>query len=367
MSVPLLDLRAQYREIGAELETAVLEVLRSGKYIKGDKMVEMEQALAKYCRTSFVISCASGTDALLLGMMALGIGPGDEVVTTPYTFFATAGSISRLGAKPVFVDIEPKTYNIDPAMIGAAITEKTRAVIPVHLYGQCAEMNPILELATKRNLAVIEDAAQAIGAIYRGRKAGSMGKMGCFSFFPSKNLGACGDGGFIATDDEKLAELLIVLREHGAKPKYYHSLIGINSRMDALQAAVILVKLPFLERWHQARRKNAAYYNQALADLPIVLPFVREGDLSIFNQFVIRCSRRDELKKFLQGKGIGTEIYYPVPLHLQKCYAHLGHRPGDFPRAEAAALETLALPIYPQLEASQRDEVVSAIREFYAG
>ncbi len=365
MSVPLLDLAAQYREVGEEMETAVLEVLRSGRYIKGEKMVAMERALAEYCGVEHAVACASGTDALLLALMALDVGPGDEVITTPYTFFATAGSISRLGAKPVFVDIEPATYNIDPGQVAGAVTERTRAIIPVHLYGQCAEMEPILELAARKNLAVIEDAAQAVGAVSREKKAGSMGVMGCFSFFPSKNLGACGDGGFITTGRDDLAELLTVLREHGAQPKYYHRLVGINSRMDALQAAVILVKLPHLERWHRGRRKNAAYYSRALEGLPLALPLVREGNQSVFNQYVIRTPRRDELKEYLTKKGIGTEIYYPVPLHLQQCYERLGYRRGDFPESESAALQTLALPIYPQLSEEQLDEVAGAIREFF--
>ena len=365
MSVPLLDLKAQYAEIKDELEPAVLEVLRSGAYIKGPKLLKLEEELARYCGAKHAVGCASGSDALLLALMALGVGPGDEVITTPYTFFATAGSISRLGARPVFVDIDPKTYNIDPEKIPPAITRQTRAIIPVHLFGQCADMDRILEIAGVK-IPVIEDAAQAIGATYRGKKAGTMGIFGCFSFFPSKNLGGAGDGGFITTDDPALAERLAVLREHGSKPKYYHSVIGINSRLDALQAAIVLVKLPHLEKWHQGRRRNAAFYTGAFAGLPLATPFVREDCLSIYNQYVVRTPRRDALRGHLAKKGIGNEVYYPVPLHLQKCYASLGQKAGAFPHSETAANETAALPIYSQLTEAQLSEVVAAVREFFA-
>lgn len=364
MSVPLLDLKAQYAEIKDELEPAVLEVLRSGGYIKGPKMIKLEEELARYCGAKHAVSCASGTDALLLALMALGVGPGDEVITSPYTFFATGGSISRLGARPVFVDIDPKTYNLDPAQVAGAIGRRTRAVIPVHLFGQCADMDPILAAAKK--IPVVEDAAQAIGATYKGRKAGTMGLFGCFSFFPSKNLGGAGDGGFITTNDPALAERLAILREHGSKPKYYHSVIGINSRLDALQAAIVLVKLPHLEKWHQGRRRNAAFYTRALSGLPVVPPFIREDCQSIFNQYVIRAPRRDALREHLAKRGIGNEVYYPVPLHLQKCYAFLGQASGSFPQAEAAARETVALPVYPQLSEAQLNEVVAAVQEFFA-
>lgn len=365
MSVPLLDLPVQYREIQPELEREVLDILRSGRYIKGPKVEKLEEELARYCEVEHAIGCASGTDAILLALMALEVGPGDEVITTPYTFFATGGCISRLGARPVFVDIDPVTYNIDPAHIEGALTEKTAAIIPVHLYGQCVDMDPILELAREHSIPVIEDAAQAIGATYRGRKAGSMGTIGCFSFFPSKNLGACGDGGLMTTNDGSLAERLSILREHGASPKYYHRVIGINSRLDALQAAIILVKLPHLEKWHRGRRKNAAFYDEHLSGLPLTLPRVSRDCVSIFNQYVIRAPRRDDLREHLKTCGIGNEIYYPVPLHLQECYRDLGYREGDLPEAERAARETVALPIYPQLTDDQLLEVVSSIKEFY--
>ncbi len=365
MSVPLLDLPAQYKEIEIELENEVLEIMRSGRYIKGPKVVKLEEELANYCEVKHAIGCASGTDAILLALMALGVGPGDEVITTPYTFFATGGSISRLGARPVFVDIDPETYNIDPAGIEAGITDKTKAIIPVHLYGQCADMDPILELADRKNIPVIEDAAQAIGARYKGRPAGSMGAIGCFSFFPSKNLGCCGDAGFMTTNDAELAGDLTILREHGAKPKYYHKVIGINSRLDALQAGIILVKLPHLDRWHEGRRKNAAFYDEHLAGLPLVLPRIADDCISVYNQYVIRTDRRDGLREHLTELGIGNEIYYPVPLHLQECYRDLGYREGDMPEAEKAARETAAIPIYPQLTDEQLMEVVSGIKSFF--
>lgn len=365
MSVPLLDLNAQYREIATSLEREVTDVLRSGRYIKGPRVEKLEEELADYCDCRKAVGCASGSDALLLALMVLDVGPGDEVITTPYSFFATAGSIARLGARPVFVDIEPKTCNIDPDLIGAALTGKSRAILPVHLYGQCADMEPILKLAEEKSIPVIEDAAQAIGAFYKGKKAGSLGTVGCFSFFPSKNLGGAGDGGFMTTNDESLAEQLVILREHGAKPKYYHSVIGINSRLDAIQAAVLSVKLPHLEKWHEGRRRNAGYYNQKLSDLPLILPYVRDDCVSVFNQYVIRTTRRDDLREHLKTREIGNEIYYPVPLHLQECFADLGYREGDFPEAEKAARETLAIPIYPQLNEEQLNEVVTAIREFF--
>ncbi|MFH1037600.1 MAG: DegT/DnrJ/EryC1/StrS family aminotransferase [PVC group bacterium] len=365
MTVPLLDLPAQYREIGDELEKEVIGILRSGRYIKGPKMETMEKELAAYCGSPRAVACASGTDAILLALMALGIGPGDEVITTPYTFFATGGCISRSGARPVFADIDPVTYNIDPVRVEEALTENTAAIIPVHLYGQCAEMDQILELGRRKKVPVIEDAAQAIGALYRGRKAGSLGTIGCFSFFPSKNLGACGDGGFMTTADPALADRLTILREHGARPKYYHRVIGINSRMDALQAGIILVKLPRLEKWHQGRRENAAFYSERLQGLPLTLPRVRDDCVSVFNQYVIRTPKRDGLRAHLQARGIGNEIYYPVPLHLQECYRDLGYREGDFPEAEKAARETLAIPIYPQLTEEQLGEVVAAIKDFF--
>lgn len=369
--VPLLDLKAQFASIRQEVVSAVMQVLESQQFILGPVVEECERRIAEYCGCEFAVGVSSGTDALLLALMAERIGPGDEVITTPYTFFATAGSIARVGAKPVFVDILPDTYNIDPAQIEAKITPRTKAIIPVHLYGQCADMDPILQVAEKHGLTVIEDAAQAIGAEYRGRRAGSMGKYGCFSFFPSKNLGCAGDGGMVTCRDAETAELLRVLRVHGSKPKYYHSLIGGNFRFDAIQAAVVNAKLPYLDLWSQMRQANAMRYRRLfaeaglLADGRIRLPDEAPERRHIYNQFVIRAERRDQLIVFLRDRRIGAEIYYPVPLHLQECFAYLGHRPGEFPQSESAARETLALPIYPELSDAQAETVVEAIRGFY--
>jgi len=371
MTVPLLDLKAQYATIKDQILPAVHAVFESQYFILGPVVEECERAIADYCRCPDAVSVSSGTDALLIALMAEGIGPGDEVITTPYTFFATAGSIARIGAKPVFVDICPNSYNIDPTQIADKITTRTKAVLPVHLYGQCAEMDPILEIADRHGIAVIEDAAQAIGAEYKGRRAGAMGRYGCFSFFPSKNLGGAGDGGLVTTRDASLAERLRVLRMHGSKPKYYHSLIGGNFRFDALQAAVINVKLRHLDNWTAGRQANAARYRRLFeaaglaADDIVQLPCEEQNRRHVYNQFVIRASRRDELLGYLKNHGVGSEIYYPVPLHLQQCFAELGYRAGDFPASEAAANETLALPIYPELSEQQAKYVVDCIQAFY--
>lgn len=369
--VPLLDLKAQFASIRGDIVSAVTAVLESQQFILGPVVSECEKRIAEYCGCAFGVGVSSGTDALLLALMAERIGPGDEVITTPYTFFATAGSIARVGAKPVFVDILPDTFNIDPSQIEAKITAATKAIIPVHLYGQCADMDAINDIACRNSLVVIEDAAQAIGAEYRGRRAGSMGKYGCFSFFPSKNLGCAGDGGMVTCCDGETAELLQVLRVHGSKPKYYHSLIGGNFRFDAIQAAVINAKLPHLDRWSQMRQANAARYRRLFEEAGLVgegrvqLPFEAPQHRHIYNQFVLRAARRDELVAYLRTRSIGVEIYYPVPLHLQECFAYLGHQPGDLPVSEAAARETLALPIYPELTDAQAESVVEAIRCFY--
>ena len=336
MQVPLLDLRAQYRTIQTEVEAAVLEVLRSGQYILGPKVEECERAVAGYCRCAHAVGVSSGSDALLVCLMAENIGPGDKVITTPYTFFATAGSIARVGATPVFADIDAKTYNIDPSLIGERITPRTKAIMPVHLFGQCADMDPILEIARRHNLVVIEDAAQALGAEYQGRRAGSMGHYGCFSFFPSKNLGCAGDGGMVVTQDPVRAEKLRILRAHGSKPKYHHKLIGGNFRLDPLQAAVVSAKLPHLDGWIACRRANADRYRQLFLEsglveddllrLPSTLPQCRH----IYNQFVVRTPRQDQLQAHLKERGIATEVYYPVPMHFQECFASLGHKAGSF-------------------------------------
>jgi dTDP-4-amino-4,6-dideoxygalactose transaminase len=371
MAVPLLDLNAQYAGIGDQIEAAVLGVLRSQGFILGPVVDAFEAACAPYCGTPHALGVSSGTDALLLALMALGIGPGDEVVTTPFSFFATAGCIHRAGAKPVFVDIEPGTFNMDPSLVERAITPRTRAIMPVHLFGQCADMDPILEVSARHDLAVIEDAAQAIGSEYRGRRAGSMGDVGCFSFFPSKNLGGAGDGGLVTCRDADLADRMAKMRNHGARPKYFHALVGGNFRLDAIQAAVLGVKLPHLDSWTAARQGNAAAYRELLAEPAgngrLGLPVEAAGRRHIWNQFTVRVpgGRRDALQAFLKARGIGTEVYYPRPLHLQECFSYLGHFAGDFPQAEKAADEALSIPVYPELGHEDLDEVASGIRAFF--
>ncbi|APF18398.1 DegT/DnrJ/EryC1/StrS aminotransferase [Caldithrix abyssi DSM 13497] len=370
MQVPLLDLKAQYRTIKHEIDPVVQEVIESQYFILGPKVAEFEEAVANYCQANYALGVSSGTDALLIALMAIDIQPGDEVITTTYSFFATAGSIARLHAKPVFVDIDPQTFNIDPAKIEDKITEKTRAIIPVHLYGQMADMDPIMEIARKHNLYVIEDAAQAIGSEYvDGRRAGSIGHIGCFSFFPSKNLGGFGDGGLVTTNDEKLYEKLKYLRNHGAHPKYYHKMIGGNFRLDALQAAVLNVKLKHLDEWTAGRQKNADFYDQGIEQRALqkyVTPPVRkEGYRHIFNQYILRAQKRDELVQYLKEHQIGCEIYYPVTFNNQECFKYLGYGKGDFPLAEKAADETLAIPIYPELTDDQKNYVLDTILNFY--
>jgi dTDP-4-amino-4,6-dideoxygalactose transaminase len=373
VTVPVLDLRAQYQTIRDEIEPVVHALFESQMFVLGPEVAELEVELARLCGVARGIGCASGTDALLLPLMAIGIGLGDEVITTPYSFFATAGSIWRTGAKPVFVDIEPDTYNIDPKQIEAAITPRTRAIIPVHLYGQMADMGPINSIAGKHDLFVLEDAAQAIGARYYEHPSGSLGHVGALSFYPSKNLGGFGDGGMMVTSDAGLARSLQRLRVHGMEPKYHHHEVGFNSRLDALQAAVLRVKLRHLDAWTNKRREAAIRYEN-LFDLhrltdTIGLPREREGFYHVFNQFVIRVPAlvRDLLRDHLAARQIGTEIYYPIPLHLQTCFSPLGHKSGDFPRSEAAANETIALPIYPELSEEQQSFVVTSIGQFLDG
>ena len=365
MQVPLLDLKAQYATLKNDILREIGEVLDSQICIGGPKVAKFEQAVAATCDCQYAVGCSSGTDAILNVLMSLEIGPGDEVITSPFTFFATAGCIARAGARPVFVDIDPVTYNIEPAGIEAAITGKTRAIMPVHLYGQVADMDPIMTIAKKHDLRVIEDAAQAISATYKSRKAGSFGKAGCFSFFPSKNLGAIGDAGCVVTNDEDLYQRLLQMRNHGAEPKYYHARIGGNFRLDPIQAAALLVKLPHLDGWSAARRANADYYNRRFADTPVRTPRISPDCVSIFNQYVIRVPRRDALREHLLEQQIGCEIYYPVPLHLQECFSYLGYQSGDFPIAEQAASEVLALPIYPELGEKARAAVAGTILAFY--
>jgi dTDP-4-amino-4,6-dideoxygalactose transaminase len=365
MTVKLLDLVPQYESIKEEIRAAMDEVLSSQQFILGPKVEEFEAAVARSCGVAHAIGVASGSDAILLALTALGIGTNDEVVTTPYTFFSTVSSITRLGARPVFADIDPRTYNIDPDRVAAAITRRTKAVLVVHLFGQAAEMDPIMAAGRERGIPVVEDACQSIGALYRGKTVGAIGVAGCFSFFPTKNLGGFGDGGMVVTNDGALAEKIRILRVHGSRVKYHHDVVGINSRLDALQAAVLIVKMRHLHRWHEGRRANAAYYDGALSGIEgITVPHVEPHNRSVYNQYVIKARRRDELRAFLARAGISTEIYYPVPLHLQECFSFLGGAAGGFPNAESAARETLALPVYPELTRPQQDYVVAQVRRF---
>jgi dTDP-4-amino-4,6-dideoxygalactose transaminase len=376
MNVPLLDLKAQYNSIKADIDSAIADVLESQHFILGPKVDQCEKAIARYSGCTYGVGVTSGSDALLACLMAEDIGPGDEVITTPFTFFATVGAIARVGATPVFVDIDPRTYNLDVSQIASRVTARTRAIIPVHLYGQLADMDAVMDIAGRHGLVVIEDAAQAIGAEHGGRRAGSIGHYGCVSFFPSKNLGAFGDGGMIVTSDAARAEKLACLRSHGSKPKYYHRIVGGNFRLDALQAAVVSAKLPYLDQWTMARQRNAKRYDELFTRTgittmpggrgPLVLP-ATVTDRHIFNQYVIRVPYRDELKAALQAKGIGTEIYYPVPMHLQECFAYLGHRTGAFPESERAAKETLAIPVHPEISNAQAEYVVACVHEFFVG
>ncbi len=365
----MLDLKAQYAQIKTEVEAALARVVASTHFINGPDVEALEEEVARYSQARYGIGVSSGSDALLVCLMALGVGPGDEVITTPYTFFATVGAIARLGATPVFVDIDPVTFNIDPAGIAAKVTPRTRAIIPVHLYGQCADMDPILAVAQKHGLAVIEDAAQAIGSEYRGRRAGSMGTAGCFSFFPSKNLGCLGDGGAVVTNDPALADKIKLLRGHGSHPKYYHKVVGGNFRLDTIHAAVLRVKLKYLDGWTAARQQGAAYYTAQLTRHGLtgglaVLPKVAQSR-HIFNQYVVRFEDRDGVRDALKKEKISTEVYYPLPMHLQECFAYLGHRAGEFPESEKAALQTLALPMYPEMSTAQRDRVVRGVVGHY--
>jgi dTDP-4-amino-4,6-dideoxygalactose transaminase len=384
-NVPLLDLKAQYAQIRAEVMPIIEEVCASQRFILGEHVLALEAEVAAYCASAAGVGVSSGTDALLLALMALGVGAGDEIITTPFTFFATAGTIARLGARPVFCDIDPVSFNLSPQAVSDFIDQHCRVqgsqllnratggrikgLMPVHLYGQSADMDPLMAVAKQYNLKVIEDAAQAIGTEYQGRRVGSIGDIGCFSFFPSKNLGAFGDAGLCTTNDAELAESMRVLRVHGGKPKYFHAVIGGNFRIDELQAAVLRVKLKYLDGWTAARQRNAAYYTAAFAAANgakhLITPQATVKGRHIFNQYVVRVQNRDALKDHLTAQGIGTEIYYPVPLHLQKCFSYLKHAPGDFPQSERAAAETLALPIYPELTQTQLDHVVASVAAFY--
>ncbi|MBM4124762.1 MAG: DegT/DnrJ/EryC1/StrS family aminotransferase [Nitrospira sp.] len=370
MQVPLLDLKAQFRDIRREVMAAIEAVCDEQGFVLGPRVVELEKALAAYVGAKHAVGCASGSDALLLSLMALGVGPGDEVITVPFTFFATVSPITRLGAKPVFVDIRPDTFNLDPAQLDQAITPRTKAIIPVHLFGQCAEMETINQAAKRKGIMVIEDACQAIGAARNGARAGVLGDSGCFSFFPSKNLGGFGDGGLITTNDATLREALAMLRVHGSKVRYIHDEVGINSRLDALQAAILLVKLKHLDRWTEGRRRNATRYERLFAEAKLLeratLPQTEPGNYHVFNQYTIYAQKRDELKAYLKDKNVGTEIYYPVPMHLQTCFKDLGYRKGAFPVSERASETVLSLPIYAELADEQLAYVVDCIKEFYS-
>ncbi|MEJ2719077.1 MAG: DegT/DnrJ/EryC1/StrS family aminotransferase [Deltaproteobacteria bacterium] len=367
--VPLLDLKSQYQTIKNEVSQSIDRVVENQRFILGPEVEALEKEIAEYCGSKFAVGVSSGTDALLVSLMALGVSPGDEVITTPFTFFATVGAILRVGATPVFADIEPGTFNIDPTKVRHRITPKTKAIIPVHLFGQCADMDPITAIAQEKGIPIIEDAAQAIGARYKGRCAGNLGTLGCFSFFPSKNLGAFGDGGMVTTSDESLADRMRIVRNQGAKPKYYHRMVGGNFRLDAIQAAILRVKLKHLDAWSEKRRANAAFYTRrlheaGLSPAKVVTPTTVQ-QTHVFNQYVIRAKERDGLKEFLKANGVGTEIYYPSPMHLQECLIDRGYKKGDFPVTEMACESALALPIYAELTQSQKEYVVSKIEEYY--
>jgi dTDP-4-amino-4,6-dideoxygalactose transaminase len=370
MKVPLLDLAEQNQRLRPEIEAALGRVLDTNGFILGSEVKALEEELAAYCGTKYAIGCASGSDALLLALMALDVKAGDEVITTPYSFFATVSAITRLGAVPVFVDIDSATYNLDISQIESKLTERTKAIQPVHLYGQCADMAELRSVASKHGIPLVEDAAQAIGAEENGIRAGAMSEVGCFSFYPSKNLGGMGDGGFMTTDDDELAEKLFALRVHGSKERYYHKWVGLNSRLDGFQGAVLRVKLPHLDSWSDARKSNADRYRQLFLDAglseQVVLPFERENVRHIYNQFVVKVpGRRDDLRAFLTENNIGTDIYYPVPLHLQECFEYVGYREGDLPESERASRESLALPIFPELRPDQQEYVVETIAKFF--
>lgn len=369
MKVPLLDLKVQFKEIRTEVLSAIEGVCDDQSFILGQRVADFEEDIARYLGCRYAVGVASGSDALLLSLLALDVKPGDEVITVPFTFFSTASVVSRIHATPVFVDIQADTFNIDPEQIEKKITSRTKAIIPVHLFGQCADMEKILDVANRHGVRVIEDACQAIGAARNGHKAGTLGYTGCFSFFPSKNLGGVGDGGLIATNDEALRELFLALRVHGSRSDYHHDHIGLNSRLDAMEAAVLRVKLQHLNTWNEKRAKNAADYERLFAEAGLLnrvtLPRTVPGNVHVFNQYTIRAKKRDQLMGYLKEQGIGHKMYYPVPLHLQECFQPLGYQKGDLPVSERMATEVLSLPIYPELSETQRELVVSTIRDFY--
>lgn len=369
MKIPMLDLSEQYSTIKNEVLTKLDEVMSSSQFILGGNVRQVEEEISKRSNAKHGIGVGNGSDAIHIALQAAGVGEGDEVITTSFTFFATAGAIARANAKPVFVDIDPVTFNIDPAKIEAVITDKTKAIIPVHLYGQMADMDPIMEIAKKHNLHVVEDAAQAIGATYKGKQVGEMSSAATYSFFPTKNLGAYGDGGMLVSNHDDIAEQSRVIRVHGSKPKYHHHVLGYNSRLDEMQAAVLTVKLPHLATWGENRRKHAAYYSEKLnasVGDKVVTPVEVEGNYHVFHQYTLRVERRDELQAFLKEEGIATMIYYPIPLHQQPVFENLGYKTGDLPETEKAALEALSLPMFPELKQEQQDYVIQKIIEFYS-
>jgi dTDP-4-amino-4,6-dideoxygalactose transaminase len=367
MNVPLLDLQAQFASLRDEVREAIDRVFESQRFVLGEQVQKLEAAVAEYCEAQHAIGCASGSDAVLLALMALDVSTGDEVITTPFTFFGTGAAITRLDARPVFVDIDPSSYNLDVTQVANAITERTKAIIPVHLYGQCVEMDVLLEIGEQHGVPIIEDAAQAIGATDRGDKAGSMGLIGSFSFYPTKNLGGAGDGGILTTSDDAVAERLRRLRNHGGRNEYQHEEVGINSRLDELQAAVLNVKMRYLDQWSNERARKAAVYDELLDDTPfeLITPSTREESRHIYHQYVVRVPKhRDALMEYLKQHGVGTKVYYPIPLHRQECFAYLGYQEGEFPESERAALETFALPAYPELSETQQAYVVETIKSF---
>ena len=365
MRVPILDLKVQYAAIKDEITRAINKVCESQAFALGPAVEEFERNVAAYCNSEHAIGVSSGTDALLVSLMALGIKPGDEVITTPFSFFATAGCIIRVGARPVFVDVDPDSYNIDPALIEEKITEKTRAIVPVHLFGQLARMEAITEIAKRHNLAVIEDAAQAIGASRSGTLAGNFGDCGCFSFYPTKNLGGFGDGGLVTTNSDLLADDIRTLRDHGQKPRYFYKVIGGNFRLDGIQGAVLNVKLKYLDDWNEKRRQNAALYDSLFVDLPVGTPAIDSGNVSIYHQYTITASGRDKLQKYLADNDIGSAVFYPKPLHLQDCFKELGYKQGDMPVAERLCNEVLSLPVYPELSQEEIEYVAGTVLKFY--
>ncbi len=362
--VPLVDLKRQYHSIKEEIDSAIQDVLENQAFILGPQVKEFEKLFASYCNTKHAIGVSSGTDALLLALKSLGIGNGDEVITSPFTFFATVGSICNTGATPVFADIDPESYNIRPDLIEKHINKNTKAIIPVHLYGQCADMDPILEIAKKHNIKVIEDAAQSIGAEYKDRKSGSMGDLGCFSFFPSKNLGGFGDGGMVTCNSDELAEKINMLRIHGGRPKNYYSIIGINGRLDTIQASILIKKLRHIDLWNEDRRQKASYYTKQIEGSDLIPPKTINFNKHVFHLYVIRLKERDRLAEHLKANNIGCAVHYPIPQHLQKCLEHLGYKEGDMPEAERAAKEILAIPIFPEITKEEQDYIISTINDF---